>query len=314
VQCADGSRAESAAPLADSAPPLHWRYELAALAWASTLIAPAAATPLTLAIDSAGDAPQLPQPSAARFYLAPQPMWLWALSAALSDVTPLRAAAMEALLLLLHTRVEAAAAGVDVAAVAPLPRVATALASPRYMSQLVCALAADHPEALAAAESAGGRAGALATGMHELLKPVDSVRPFTEYARTSLSPGAVSSLLHMHLFQALATAFPAAVAPALAAVSDLATASRGRAETPAPASAAAPAAAQPAAADAPVDLTAPAAARRDGHEASTLRVRQATVRPVRSGSSGPVALVQRRIPANCVSAANRALLESGRFG
>ena len=298
VMCADGSRAESAAPL-PSPGPLHWRYELLAGVWMIILLAPPKSRPLRLAIDSA-----LPQgllsptsSSAPRsleeegYFLAPEPVWLWALSNVLSDMTPIRAQAVELLTLLLHTRHEAACAGHDVVKAYPLPRVTSCLSNPAYWSQLVMSLALDHPDALAAAE---GGAGPLASGMHEMLKPLECAETFLEYARVSLKPSAVSLIHHMILFQLLASTFPSCLPPALAALSDLAAASKTKAASSSGAGAGAAASsgeamevegetdnktpqASPPAAAAGRPSASTSASISSGHEASTLRVRQATV-------------------------------------
>jgi len=215
---ADGSRGASAAPLPPTG--LHWMYE-GCLGWvADMLLAP----PQLPALPAVGDvAPDAVWVTPDNSTPASEVVWLWAASAAVSDVITLRDWGVNALALLMQGRLVRASRGrTD----APLPRLAALLCDARFMSQLVASLAAHHTLPGAEAPASG----------YSFPTP----RSSPEYGRFA-GPGAhVLVYDHIVLFELLLLCFPASFEPTLAAITTLAAAG-------APASAAAAAAAAAAA-------------------------------------------------------------------
>lgn len=299
---ADGSRGASAAPFPPS--PLHWRYELLCGAFIATLLAPSKPAACRLAIDAAshvtGSDASSPRgydlidpTSDGRQLLAPEAVWLWALSNILSDNVFLRLQAMDLLVQLLHVHVEMkASASINTPA---LTRVASLLSDRRYMSQFVAAVAQDHTEKHGGDEGGHGGMDALlnSSGMRELATPLECTRPFAEHSRHGLRGGAISSLPHMILFELMYLAFPQCLRPCLDALAQIG--SESSATAVAKATPASPADAAASASEAGGDSNAAAAAGGDGkskHELATLRNRQATVAEAFGGFMRAVSLAK----------------------
>ncbi len=269
---ADGSKAPSAAPLSDS--PLHWRYELVAGGFLSVLMAPAPCSAAALAIDAAQPGvarPPAPDRALLDRAVAPENMWLWALSNVLSDNVLLRMQSVDFLIQLLHSHAAARAARICPGP-GSFPRVHALLTDPAYVSQFVAAVAQDHADK---GEGGTPTPGALESmlaqpGMQELATPMECTRVFIEYSRYSLQGGALSSIAHMVLFELLGAALPDSIPVFLDALAALGEGgAKGGKEG------------GTAAAGSDVDMqggeTAPPKAKADVNDPATLRARQATV-------------------------------------